>query len=123
MTGLLTSAQLANITATVASSLDQSLPLTRNTTLGTSDSNGRPIETDVSQGNVACTLAKASASVLTLYAGIIGSKRAMVLRAMATTDIRQGDLVTYDGKSWEVQDVLHNASYSVVKQYLITTIV
>lgn len=122
MAGLLTAPEITAMTTTVAGSLDQSLPLSRNTTLGTSDTNGRPIITSASQGTVACTVAKASASVLQEYAGIIGSQRALTLRAMQTTDIRQGDFVTYDAKTWTVEEVLNAASYSVTKTYLITTV-
>ncbi len=122
MAGLLTAAETTAITATVSGSLDQSLPLSRNTTLGTSDTNGRPVVTITSVGNVACTVGKASASVLQEYAGVIGSKRALTLRAMQTTDIRQGDFVTYDSRTWTVAEVLNSASYSVTKTYLITTV-
>lgn len=122
MPGLLSTAQLANITATTAKSLDQSLPLSRNTTLGTSDGAGHASETWVAQGNVTCNVSKASASVLQEYAGIIGSKRAVTLRATQTTDIREGDRVTYDGLTWVVQERLNANSYSVVNRFLMTEV-
>ncbi len=123
MAGLLTAAEVTANTATVAGSLDQSLPLSRNTTLGTSDAAGHPAETWVAQGNVACTVGNASASELQEYAAIIGSKRALKLRAMQTTDIREGDRITYDSLTWVVQEVLFANSYSVTKRYLITTVI
>lgn len=122
MAGLLSSTQLANITATTQNALDQSLPLSRNTTLGISDGAGHALETWVSQGNVMCNVSKASASVLQEYAGIIGSRRAVTLRAMQTTDIREGDRVTYDGLTWVVQERLNSNSYSVVNRFLMTTV-
>ena len=124
MSGLLTAADTTWITSTVSSSLDQSLPLSRNSGQGTSnDGYGHSTPNYASQGNISCTVAKPSASVLQSYANIIGSQRALTLRAMSTTDIRQGDHVTYDGLTWLVQSKLNANSYSVVIQYLMTVIV
>lgn len=122
MPGLLTSADTSWITNTVTSSLDQSLPQTRNSLQGTSDANGHPQENYVSQGNLACTVGNPTASELQEYAGIIGSKRALKLRAMSSADVRQGDRITYDGLQWEIQERLNANSYSVVTRYLMTTI-
>lgn len=122
MPGLLTSAQLTNITATTQSSLDQSLPLERNTLLGQSDASGHVQENWVAQPNLACTVGNATASELQEYAGIIGSKRALKLRAMSTSDVREGDRITYDSLKWIIGPVMNANSYSVTKRYLITTV-
>ena len=119
--GLLSSVDVAGITSTVSSSLDLSLALSRNTGQGTSnDGYGHSTQSYSSQGNIACTVSKPTASVLQSYANIIQSKRALTLRAMATTDIRQLDHVTFDSLTWVVQAVLEQPSYTVTKQYLMT---
>ncbi len=124
MAGLVTSAETTWITSVVSSSLDQSLPWTRNTGQGTSsDGYGHSTDTEVSQGALACNVRRPSASVLQLYAGIIGSKRALTLRVLSTTTVRQGDHVTYDGVTWTVQALIEPQSYAVTKDWLITAVV
>ncbi len=120
MAGLISDAQATAMQAVIARSLDLSLPQERNAP-GT-DTSGHATENWSSLGNVACNAIKPSATLLQLYAGIIGSQRAEGLRAMSTTDIRQGDRITYDGLKWIVHDVLNNGSYSYTKQYLMVTI-
>jgi head-tail adaptor len=121
MAGLLTTAQSAQIIATITNSLDASLPLERNTP-GT-DTSGHATESWSSRGNIACNVKNATASMLQLYAGIIGSQRAVMLRAMQTTDIRQGDRVTYDGLKWLIHEVENAESYTWTKEYLAVVIV
>jgi hypothetical protein len=123
MAGLLSAAQLSQIATTVASSLDQSLPLKRKSSTPTADSYGHDTTPYVPTGNIACTVAKPTASQLQLYAGIIASQRAMMMRAMQTTDIREGDCVTYDSLDWTVHGVENAGSYSVTKQFVIVTVV
>ena len=124
MSGLLTASQITNITNTVSSSFDQSLPQYRNTGLGTSsDGYGHDTTTWTSKGNLACTVARPSASTMQAYAGIIGSRRALTMRAMSTSDVKQGDRITYDGLYWIVQERLNANSYSVTTSYLMTSVV
>lgn len=122
MSGLLSTAQTTQITATVASSLDQTLPLKRKSSTKTTDSSGHDTTPFVPVGSVACTVAKPTASQLQLYAGIIGSQRAMMMRAMGTTDIREGDRVTYDGLDWTLHGVENAGSYSVSKQFVMVVV-
>lgn len=119
---MLSAADLASIATTVAASLDQSLPLYRKTA-STSDGYGTSVPTWTSEGNIACTVAKPSATNLTTYAELIGSQRALTIRALQTTDIREGDRVVYDSLNWLIQRVLNANSYSVTKQYLMTVVV
>ena len=123
MAGLLNTAQVAQITATVASSLDQSLALSRKSSTRTFDSYGHETTGLVSVGDIACTVAKPTASQLQLYAGIIASQRAMMLRAMQSTDIREGDIVAYDSLNWTLHGVENAGSYSTTKQYVMVVVV
>lgn len=120
MAGLLTSAQLAQITATVASSLDQSLLLERVTR--SPDAYGSRTEIWASVGNVACNVKSPTATQLQVYAEIIGSQRSLVLRVMNTTDIRENDRVTYDSLKWRVHGIENADSYTVTKEYIIVVI-
>ena len=45
-----------------------------------------------------------------------------MLRFLQTTDIREGDRLTYSGKKWLVQYVLNAESYSFCNDALITTV-
>lgn len=123
MAGLLLPSQTAWMAALTARSLDQSLPLKRPSSTKTTDNSGHDTTPLVSVGNIACTVARPTASQLQLYAGIIGSQRSLMLRAMSTTDIKQGDVVTYDSLDWTIHEVLNAGSYSVVKQYVLVVIV
>lgn len=104
----------------IASALDVTLPLYRKVT--TSDGYGHSTESWVSQGNVQVNLIKPSATQLQAFAGIIGSQRALMLRAMETTDIREGDRVVYDSLNWLVQNAQNAESFTVTKEYLITVV-
>lgn len=115
-----TDCETASITAAVASALDVSLPLYRKVTAP--DGYGHSTESWVSQGNVQVNLIKPSATQLQAFAGIIGSQRALILRAMQTTDIREGDRVSYDGLNWLIQNVQNAESYTVTKEYLMTVV-
>jgi head-tail adaptor len=121
MPGLLSTAQTTWIIATIASVLDASLPLERNTP-GT-DTSGHATESWASRGSIACNVKTATASMLQLYAEIIGSQRAVMLRAMQTTDIKQGDRITYDGLKWLIHEVENAESYTWTKKYLAVVIV
>jgi hypothetical protein len=120
MAGLLSAAQLANITTVVASSLDQSLPRYSKSTA--SDGYGHKTETWNSQGNIACNIIKPSATQLQSFASIIGSQRALLLRVMSTATLNEGDRIVYDGLNWLVQNLQDAESYTVTKEYLITVV-
>ncbi len=121
MAGLLTSDELAWMTPIVASSLDVSLPFSRKSTA--LDSYGNNTETWTSYGNVSMNIIKPTATRLQLYADMIGEQRALVIRVMQTTDVRKGDRLVYDGLNWLVQNLMDAESYTVTKEYLITTVV
>jgi hypothetical protein len=122
MAGLLIASENTWITSTVASILDQSLPLYRKTT--SADGHGGTTETY--PGNpthtIACNIIKPSASVLQTYAGIIASQRSLVLRVMNTADVLEGDRIVYDSLNWVVQALMDASSYTVTKEYIISVV-
>lgn len=117
---MLSADELTGITSTVEDSLDQSLILSRDTY--TTDTTGHQKLLSTTTSIIACNVIKPTASQLQLYAGKIGSARALVLRAMQTTDIREGDHVSYDSLDWVVNGIMNAASYSVTKHYLMVTV-
>lgn len=122
MAGLLSDAQIADIQATITSSLDQSLPLYRNAL--SADGYGHNIETLPGTPTLtfACNTYRPSATTLQAFANIIGTQEAMMLRFMSTSDVREGDLVLYNGEYWKVQNVQNNESYSWALDALMTVI-
>lgn len=122
MAGLLTTSETTWITSTVSSSLDQSLPLYRPTK--SRDSYGHDTYTypGTPTSTIACNIIKPTATVLQSYANIIGSQRALTLRVMSTTDVKERDRIVYDALNWEVQNLMDAESYTVTKEYLITVI-
>ncbi len=121
MAGLLTAAEIATMQATVASALDQSLPMYRDTSTATDDS-GHHVVTLVSQGNITCNVFRPTATHLQLYADIIGAQQAMMLRYLPGTDIREGDQVTYKNENWTVQAIQVQESYTVPNDAIMTVI-
>ncbi len=117
---MLSSQEIASMITTVASALDISLPQARKSVA--SDGYGHSIETWGSVGTVQVNVIKPTASLLSAYADIIGSQRALLIRSMQTTDIREGDHLAYDGHTWLVQNCQNAESYAVTKEYLMTTI-
>jgi len=122
MPGLLTASEIAAITTTVQGALDVTLPLYRKTTA--LDGAGHTTETypGTPTSQVQCNIIKPSATLLQAYADIIGEQRAILIRVMQTTDVRQGDRIVYDGLNWKVQNLQDAESYTVTKEYLVTTV-
>jgi hypothetical protein len=118
---MLSDAQIASMQATIARSLDVTLPLERNTP-GV-DTSGHATESWSSAGNIACNVKNATASMLQLYAEIIGSQRAVTIRIMETTDARQGDRITYLGLKWLLHELNDSESYTWTKELLAVTVV
>jgi SPP1 family predicted phage head-tail adaptor len=112
--------EITSMTAVVASSLDQSVPLLRKTV--TQDGYGHSIETWNSQGNVQVNIVKPTATQLQIYADIIGSKKAVMIRFMASTDIREGDKITYAGRSWLVQNIETAESFTFAENALMIVV-
>ena len=108
------------ITATVEKALDQSLPLSRKT-VGL-DSYGHSTETYAQVSTLVCTVSKPTATQLELFAEIIAGQKAMMLRYMPTSDVREGDRIVYAGLNWTVQPVRNAASYSFTNSAVITAV-
>lgn len=117
---MFSAAEIAGFQTTIRSALDASLPLERNTP--GQDTTGHATESWASAGNVACNVSKASASLLTTYAGIIGSQRVVVLRVMQTDDVREGDRITYDSRKWLLHGVENAESYTWTNEFLAVTV-
>ncbi len=122
MAGLLTADEIAWITPIVVASLDQSLPLYHVTTA--LDGAGHTTETYPGTPSLmlACTIGKPTATQLGTYADIIAGQRALMLRYMPTSDVREGDRLVYMGLNWKVQPLANAESYTVANDVLITTI-
>lgn len=122
MAGLLTDAEKADMSATVASSLDVSLPLYRKTV--TQDGYGHSIESypNTPTATIQCNVIKPSATQLQVFADIIAGQRALFLRYMPTSDIREGDRLVYQGLNWKVQPTESAESYTFTNEVLITTV-
>ncbi len=121
MPGLLTASEIATMQATVASALDQSLPLFRDTSTAVDDSGHHTVNL-VSQGNITCNVFRPTATHLQLYANIIGAQQAMMLRFLPGTDVREGDQVTYKNENWTVQAIQVQESYTVPNDAIMTVI-
>jgi hypothetical protein len=119
---MLNAAEITANTATVAASMDQSLPLYRRSV--TKDSYGNDVEGYPGSPTLqlACNIYKPSATTLTTYAGVIGGRRALMLRYMSTNDVREGDRVVYQSLNWRVQPLETAASYQFANDVLIVVI-
>jgi len=117
---MLSASELANMNATVAASLDVSITVQRRTP--TNDGYGHTTESYATVGTPLCNVVKPSDSTLRLFADVIGSQRALVLRFMPVSDIRQWDQILYNSKTWVVQEILNAESYTFANECLITTI-
>src|SRR5712691_11274311 len=113
---MLSAAELAAMKTTVAAALDVSLPLYRKSTA--TDGYGHSTETWALVGNVQVNVIKPSATQLQAFATIIGSQKALLLRFLQTTDIRQGDRIVYIALNWLVQHILNAESYTVANECL-----
>ena len=120
MPGLLSADEIASMQVTVASGLDQSLPISRKSVAP--DGYGNNIETWVPQANVTCNVFHPTGTHLQLFADIIGAQQAMMLRFLPGTDIREGDQVTYKNENWLVQVIQVQESYTIPNDLLMTVI-
>ncbi len=119
---MLSAAQIARKTAIVARALDQSVPYFDRTV--TKDVYGDDVETypGTPTFQLACNIYKPSAQILTTYAGVIGGKRALMLRYMPTQNVREGGRVTYQGVNWRVQPVETAESFTFANDVMIVAI-
>lgn len=117
---MLSAAELASITTTVASALDVTLSQYRSTK--TADTYGHTTKARTLIGSIKCNILKPSATQLQAYADIIGSQRALVIRVMQASDVQEGDEFFYDGLYWIVNNLQDAESYTVTKEALITVV-
>ena|SRR6185312_1228195 len=120
---MLSTNEIRWMTALVEELLDKSLPLYHVTKAP--DGSGHTTETypDTPSLILACTVTKPTATVLQVYADIIAGNRALMLHYMPDADVREGDLVVYQGVNWKVQPVEGATSYTFTNEVLITALV
>jgi hypothetical protein len=118
---MLSAAELASMTTTVAASLDVTVTVQRRTP--SPDGFGHTTEVWNTLSTPKINVVKPSDTTLQAYADVIGSQRALVLRFMPTTDIQQNDQIIYLGKNWKVQEILNAESYTIGTGALITAVV
>ncbi len=117
---MLSAADITSMTAIVAGSLDVTLPQYRNTP--GEDTSGHPTENYAFFANVALNIIRPSATTLQLFADVIGSQRAIMIRVMKTQDVKQGDRFVYDTLNWRVQALMDAESYTFTKEYLLSVV-
>ena len=119
---MLNAAEIAAMTATVAGALDVTVTVQRLPATPVLDAYSHDVGTYSTVGTAMVNVIKPSATTLQAYAGIIGSQRALLLRFMPTTDIREGDQIVYLGKNWMTHGIQSAESYTFCDEVLITTI-
>ncbi len=119
---MLSAAQIARKTATVARALDQSLPYYDVTK--SQDVSGHTVETYAGTPTfqLACNIYAPAAEILTTYAEVIAGRKALMLRYMPTQNVQEGGRVVYQGVNWRVQPVETAESYTFSNDVLIVTI-
>ena len=118
---MLSAAELASISATVAGSLDITITRVR-TTAVSKDGYGHSTSPTTSTATYLVNIIKPSATQLQAYADIIGSQRSLMIRFMPTSDIKQGDTIVYQGVNWTVQNLQNAESYTIGVEALITAV-
>lgn len=115
---MLSASELASIQETVASALDTSIPQYRS--IKALDTYGHTTNTRVLIGDIKCNIIKPSASKLQLFAEIIGSQQAVILRMMQAEDVQEGDEFLYNDLYWVTNNIQDAESYTVTKEVLLT---
>ena len=110
------------MTTLVTKTMDVQVTIQRGTVTGT-DSYGHTTSTPNTIGTPLVNIIRPTDTQLQQFAGIIGSQRALLIRYMPTTDIRQGDTLVYGGINWKVNEILVSESYTVTNDALITAVV
>ena len=113
--------EIASMTSTVASSLDVTITVSRDTSK-VLDTYGHTTSGGTTSFTAQVNVYKPNAPQLQMYADIIGTQEAYMLRFALTTDIREGDTVLLQGENWLVQSVEKADSYTFCNDCLITII-
>src|SRR5258708_37542920 len=118
---MLSASEISSMTAIVASSLDVTLTVSRDTSK-VLDTYGHTTSGGTTSFTAQVNVYKPNAPQLQMYADIIGTREAYMLRFALTTDIREGDTVLLQGENWLVQSVEKADSYTFSNNCLITII-
>src|SRR6266704_1349238 len=117
---MLSSQEIASMTATANASLDISMPFSRKTT--GQDGYGHSTETWASQCSKMGNTYKPTATILQTYASIIWTQKGPIMRVATTTDFKEEDRATYLSRNWLVQYILAAESYTFVLDAIITEV-
>jgi len=117
---LLSASDIASITDTVTSSFDAQINVQRSTAV--IDAFGSLENTLSTVGTFMVNFYRPNASQLAKYADVIKSREAIMLRFARTNDIREGDIINYNGKSFVVQSVVGEPSYTFDSNALLVVI-
>ncbi len=123
MTGLIPTAELAAMAALAASSLDisgcqvQRIPSPLTQTAG-----GHASADYATIATVNAGMAKPSAGVMAVYAGIIGTREAWVVSLPLGTSVQTNDQLLINGLTLRVEADLTQSSYSTLTQVLAATV-
>lgn len=117
---MLSSQEIASMTATVTSALDTTISIKRYTP--TTDGYGHATKAYTVIGTAQVNVIKPTASQLQFFADIIGTQTSFMLRYMNGTDIKTGDHIVYISQEWEVQAVNEAGSYVFSNDALITLV-
>jgi len=114
--------ELTDIYNTIKSTLYATMTRYRDTR--TDDGYGHTTVTPDPTGLViSCLTIKPTANELQAYAAIIGAKWGFMVRCMYDTDIKEGDRIVYDGKTWIVNAIQNAESYTVTLEFFMTAVV
>ena len=118
---MLSANEIAAMQAVVIGSFDVTIAVQRKSV--TPDGYGHSTEVWATISTSKVNIFQPSATQLTTYADIIGAQWAVMMRFAQATDIKEGDRILYDARTWLVQNITNADSYSFSTECLITVIV
>lgn len=113
--------EIASMSAVVASSFDVTVTVSRDTSK-VKDTYGHTTSGGITSFSAQVNVFKPGATQLQIFADIIGSQDAVMIRFLPTTDIREGDTVLYNNKNWKVNNIQYADSYTFANNALMTVI-
>jgi hypothetical protein len=111
--------EIASIQATIRPSLDASITVQRPAT--TQDVYGSPSGNPTTGATYNVTFSKPSEAQLQPFADIIRSRKSARMSFMPEDDIREGDIISYTGNTWIVQNIDKTESYTYMYDALLVS--
>ncbi len=121
MDGLIPSGELADMQTLAASSLDIAGCVIQRAVV-TATTSGHATEAFNTIATVNCGMAKPSAGLMAVYAGLIGDREAWVISLPMGTDVQRNDQLVVNGLTLRVEADITTQSYPVLTQVLAATI-